>query len=243
MDNILEVKDVTLTYKFYKAKALKHFLLSKKVKKSQKFQALNSVSFNIKRGTNVGIIGSNGSGKSTLLRILANTLTPDSGSIKNTAKSVSLLSLGVGFQADLTGHENVYLNGLLLGLSKDQIEERMNSIIDFAELGDFIYNPVRTYSSGMKSRLSFSIAINVEPELLLIDEIFSVGDEHFRKKSGKRMEQLIQDHRTVVMVSHSLDQIKKYCTQVIWIEGGKIMGDGEPEEIIEKYLQYVNDAG
>lgn len=240
-ENILEIRDISLTYKFYKAKALKHLILNRKEKKIQRFKALENVSFDVKKGTNLGIIGSNGAGKSTLLRLLANTLTPDSGFINNNAKSLSLLSLGVGFKPDLTGHENIFLNGLLLGLSQKQIEQKMNDIINFAELGDFIHNPVRTYSSGMKSRLSFSIAINVDPELLLIDEILSVGDEHFRKKSSKRMEELIRDNRTVVMVSHSLGQIKKFCHKVLWIEAGKVKGHGDPEEVISAYLEYVEN--
>ena len=238
-DYVLEVNDIHLSYKFYQAQALKHFLLRRKKSKINNFEALKGVSFKVERGTNLGIIGANGSGKSTLLRIIANTLTPDSGSIINRASSVSLLSLGVGFKPDLTGYENVYLNGLLLGLSKKQIEERMSKIIDFAEIGDFIDNPVRTYSSGMRSRLSFSIAINVDPDLLLIDELFSVGDEKFKQKSREKMVSMIEDHRTVVMVSHSMEQIKKYCHNVIWIDKGTVKGYGPSGEIVERYLQSI----
>ncbi len=235
----MEIEDVHLSYKYYQAQALKQVLLRKERKKARKFEALRGVSFNVDRGSNLGIIGSNGSGKSTLLRIIANTLSPDSGRVINRAKSVSLLSLGVGFQPELTGFENIYLNGLLLGLSKKEIEQRMEQIVGFAELGEFIHNPVRTYSSGMKSRLSFSVAINVDPELLLIDELFSVGDEHFRKKSSERIISLIEDNRTVIMVSHNLQQIQKYCHKAVWIDQGKIMGVGAPDEVIQDYLKTV----
>jgi len=238
-DNIIEVNDVHLNYKFYQTQALKHFLLRRERKNSKTFEALKGISFNVKRGTNLGIIGSNGSGKSTLLRILANTLSPDSGTVINRASSVSLLSLGVGFKHDLSGYENIYLNGLLLGLSKDDITSRLDRIIAFSEIGEFINNPVRTYSSGMKSRLSFSIAINVDPDLLLIDELFSVGDEHFKNKSQQRMEALIEDNRTVVMVSHSLGRIKKYCHEVIWLEQGYIRRIGPAEEVINQYMDSV----
>lgn len=239
-DIVLEVKDVHLSYKFYQAQALKHYLLKREKKKLKRFEALKGISFTMERGTNLGIIGSNGSGKSTLLRILANTLTPDKGDVFNYASSVSLLSLGVGFKPDLTGYENVFLNGLLLGLSRKEIEERMSDIIEFSEIGEFIDNPVRTYSSGMKSRLSFSVAINVDPDLLLIDELFSVGDEHFRKKSLQKMDALLKANRSVVMVSHSLEQVKKYCNTVLWLEKGEVIEIGKPEDIISKYLSYMN---
>lgn len=236
-DKVLEVENVHLSYKFIKAQGLKHTLLNKKRREIQYFEALKGISFSLERGINLGIIGSNGSGKSTLLRVIANTLTPDKGTVQCKAKSISLLSLGVGFKADLTGHENIYLNGLLLGLSRSEIDERMKRIISFAELGEFIYNPVRTYSSGMKSRLSFSIAINVDPDLLLIDELFSVGDEHFRKKSREKMVDMINDKRSVIMVSHSMDYIQKYSHQVMWLDQGQVIEIGEPERVVSNYLK------
>jgi len=239
LDYVLEVENIHLSYKFYQAQALKHFILNRKRKHVSRFEALKGISFKVERGTNLGIIGANGSGKSTLLRIIANTLTPDSGKIINRASSVSLLSLGVGFKPDLTGYENVYLNGLLLGLSKEQIQERMSKIISFAEIGEFIDNPIRTYSSGMKSRLSFSIAINVDPDLLLIDELFSVGDEKFKVKSQQKMESMIKDHRTVVMVSHSLGQVKKYCKNALWIDNGIARSFGPSADVVDEYLESV----
>ncbi|MBN1182298.1 MAG: ABC transporter ATP-binding protein [Bacteroidales bacterium] len=240
MKNIVEVNDVYLSYKYTQAQALKHFIINrKKEKKVKYFQAIKGVSFNVEKGINLGIIGSNGSGKSTLLRLLANTLAPDKGSIVNNSQSVSLLSLGVGFKPDLTGHENIYINGLLLGLSRTEIDQKMDEIIDFSELGDFIYNPVRTYSSGMKSRLSFSIAINVDPDLLIVDELFSVGDERFKEKSSSRMESMLKDNRTVIMVSHNLSSIERYCSKVIWIEDGRVFKMGEPKNIIPMYKEYM----
>lgn len=235
---ILEVKDIHLKYSFFKPQALKDLLLWRKKEKKVQFEALKGVSFNVEKGTNFGIIGSNGAGKSTLLRILANTLVPDKGSIINKAESISLLSLGVGFKPELTGYENIYLNGLLLGLSQDQIKKRMDQIISFSEIGDFIHNPVKTYSSGMKTRLSFSIAINVNPEMLLIDELFSVGDESFKEKSRKKMEEMISDNRTVIIVSHNLSMIRQYCNKVLWLDKGMVKAVGNPDEIIDRYLDY-----
>ncbi|WP_020614681.1 ABC transporter ATP-binding protein [Sediminispirochaeta bajacaliforniensis] len=236
---ILEVEDVHLKYSFYRPQAMKEVILQRKRKEKREFEALRGISFTLGSGMNLGVIGSNGSGKSTLLRVLANTLFPDSGRVINRAKSVSLLSLGVGFKPDLTGHENIYLNGLLLGLSQKELKERMGKIIAFSELGDFIGNPVRTYSSGMKSRLAFSIAVNVDPDLLLIDELFSVGDERFKEKSRKKMESMISDNRTVVMVSHSMNMITQYCQKVLWIEEGVVKSYGDSEEVATAYLEYM----
>jgi len=236
---ILEVENVHLKYSFYRPQAMKEVILQRNRKEKREFEALKGIFFKLNSGMNLGVIGSNGSGKSTLLRVLANTLFPDSGRVINRAKSVSLLSLGVGFKPDLTGHENIYLNGLLLGLSQKELKERMGKIIAFSELGDFIGNPVRTYSSGMKSRLAFSIAVNVDPDLLLIDELFSVGDERFKEKSRKKMESMILDDRTVVMVSHSMSMITQYCQKVLWIEKGVVMAYGEPEEVTTAYLTFI----
>ncbi len=238
---ILEVRDVHLTYSFFHRQKIKHVLLKGEKKRKKEFEALRGISFNLHHGKNLGIIGSNGSGKSTLLRVIAHTLFPDSGQVINRARSCSLLSLGVGFKADLSGHENIILNGLLLGMSRKGLEEKMRDIIDFSELGEFINNPVRTYSSGMKSKLAFSIAVNVNPELLLVDELFSVGDEHFREKSRQKMENMILEDRTVVVVSHSMDMIKQYCDTVLWLEGGRVKMRGAPAEVIDCYLQFMRE--
>ncbi len=236
---VLEVKDIHLKYVYYRTRALKEVLLRRIRKEKKEFEALKGISFILHQGVNLGVIGSNGSGKSTLLRILANTLIPDSGTVINRAKSLSLLSLGIGFNAELSGYENIYLNGLLLGLSRSELEKRINEIVEFSEIGEFISSPIRTYSSGMRSKLAFSIAVNVDPELLLIDEIFSVGDEHFKEKSKKKMESMIMEDRTVVMVSHSMDMIKQYCHKVLWIECGMVKGFGEPDDIVSQYLDYM----
>lgn len=236
---LIEVKDLHLKYVFFKTGALKHSILKRNKRKKIEFEAISGISFEVEKGINLGIIGSNGSGKSTLLRILAHTLMPDLGHVNIKTNSVSLLSLGVGFKPDLTGHENIYLNGLLLGLTPKELEKKMDEIIEFSELGEFIYNPVRTYSSGMKSKLSFSIAINVNPELLLIDELFSVGDARFKEKSRKKMESMINDDRTVVMVSHNIKMIHEYCQKVLWLEKGKIRSYGEPDKVINDYMAYM----
>ncbi len=238
--NIIEAKKLTLEYTLVKKTDIKRGLMSffNKHSEKKKFRALDNVSFDIKHGKKIGLIGSNGSGKSTLLRMLAGTMSPDGGELKIDTESVSLMALGVGFENELSGRENIYINGLLLGYSKIQIDEKLEEIIEFAELGDFIENPIKTYSSGMKSKLSFAIAANIEPELLLIDEIFSVGDARFRKKSEAKIMELIHDDRTVVMVSHNLGILERLCDEVIWLEKGEIKMQGEAKEILKEYNQF-----
>lgn len=238
----LEAENIHLHYSFKKSRALKDFFLFQNKKQKKYFEALKGVSFKLEEGTNLGLIGANGAGKSTLLRILAHTLIPDDGVITNNTSSVSLLSLGVGFKPDLSGKENIYLNGLLLGLSIKELNKLMDEIIEFAELGEFIHNPVKTYSSGMKSKLAFSIAINVNPDLLLIDELFSVGDARFKKKSKAKLESMIKDHRTVVMVSHNMKMIEQYCDHVLWLDKGKVIKYGKADEIIPEYLEFMEQS-
>lgn len=237
--NIIEAKNITLEYTLIKKTDLKRGIMRffNKHSEKKKFKALNNISFNIKYGKKIGLVGSNGSGKSTLLRMLAGTMAPDNGELKIDTESVSLMALGVGFENELSGRENIYINGLLLGFTKNEIDERMNKIIEFSELGDFIENPIKTYSSGMKSKLSFSIAAHIEPELLLIDEIFSVGDSKFRKKSEAKIMDLIHDDRTVVMVSHNLGIIERICDEVIWLEKGKIKMQGKTIGVLKKYKE------
>lgn len=239
--NIIEAKNITLEYTLVKKTDLKRGLIGffKKHSEKKKFKALNNVSFDIKYGKKIGLVGSNGSGKSTLLRMLAGTMAPDGGELKIDTESVSLMALGVGFENELSGRENIYINGLLLGFTKKEIDERMNKIIEFSELGDFIENPIKTYSSGMKSKLSFSIAAHIEPELLLIDEIFSVGDSKFRKKSEAKIMDLIHDDRTVVMVSHNLGIIERICDEVIWLEKGEIKMRGTTSKVLGAYKKNI----
>ena len=204
------------------------------------FKAVKGVSFEIPKGQILGICGKNGSGKSTLLRAISGIFSADKGSINLHKNSISLLSIGVGFQKQLTGYENIYLSGMLLGYSKEQIDEKVDEIIKFSELGDFIYRPVRSYSSGMYSKLAFSITAILETDIILIDEVLSVGDIHFKEKSYNKMKELISDsNRTVVIVSHSSKTIIELCDRVIWLHEGLIKADGDPEKIMTEYEEFM----
>ena len=208
------------------------------------FKAIKGVSFEVPKGQILGICGRNGSGKSTMLRAISGIFSADSGSINLHENSISLLSIGVGFQKQLTGYENIFLSGMLLGYSKEQIEEKVNDIIEFSELGDFVYRPVRSYSSGMYSKLAFSITAILETDIMLIDEVLSVGDIHFKEKSYNKMKELISnDERTVVIVSHNSNTIKELCDKVIWLHDGVIKDQGDPVEIMEKYEEFMRNEG
>jgi ABC-type polysaccharide/polyol phosphate transport system ATPase subunit len=208
-------------------------------KEEVKPSGVRNISLEIKQGEVLGIIGRNGSGKSTLLKMMAGVFPPDSGTI-STRGSVSLLAgVGVGFHKELTGRENAYLYGALMGRTTEQIDELIEEIQDFAELDHHFDRPIRTYSSGMKSRLGISVATAFKPDLLLIDEVLGVGDASFRKKSENRIFELIQESGTVIVVSHSMQLLKNICDKVILVEGGEILNDGEPKEIIEQYLDLV----
>lgn len=214
---------------------------SKKTKKIELFKALKGVSFEIEEGKILGIIGKNGSGKSTMLRAIAGIFSPDKGSINLHGNSISLLSIGVGFNKKLTGRENIYLSGMLLGFSEEQIKEKEKDIIEFADIGDFINKPVKTYSSGMHSKLAFAITAILETDIMLIDEVLSVGDKKFKQKSYNKMKELISDeHRTVIIVSHSLGTIKELCDEVLWLNDGKVVEIGKPAEIIKKYDEFMS---
>lgn len=208
------------------------------------FKAIKGVSFEVPKGQILGICGKNGSGKSTMLRAISGIFSADSGSINLHGNSISLLSIGVGFQKQLTGYENIFLSGMLLGYSKEQIEEKVNDIIEFSELGDFVYKPVRSYSSGMYSKLAFSITAILETDIMLIDEVLSVGDIHFKEKSYNKMRELISnDERTVVIVSHNSKTIKELCDKVIWLHDGLIKDEGDPEIIMDKYETFMRNEG
>ncbi len=241
MMNAIEVRDLHISYKTIKAKSIKQTLFSLKKSSTDKFEAVRGVSFNIKKGEIVGLIGKNGSGKSTLLRSIAGIFSPDSGVIDTNGNNVSLLSIGVGFQNELTGRDNIFLSGLLMGFSKEQIQEKYEEIVRFSELGNFINAPVKTYSSGMHSKLAFSITAILETDIMLIDEILSVGDRKFKKKSYAKMQELIShEDRTVMIVSHSSDTIKKLCNRVIWLNDGLIVADGETGETLRQYNEYMD---
>ena len=206
------------------------------------FKAVKGVSLEIPKGQILGITGKNGSGKSTLLRAISGIFSPDKGSVNLHGNTVSLLSIGVGFQKRLTGYENIFLSGLLLGFTKEQIAEKLDEIIEFSELGDFIYKPVRSYSSGMHSKLAFSITAILETDIMLIDEVLSVGDIHFKQKSYDKMKELISDsNRTVVIVSHSTNTLVELCDKVVWLHDGLIKDEGDPATIMAKYEEFMRE--
>jgi lipopolysaccharide transport system ATP-binding protein len=203
------------------------------------FWALEDVSLTVNRGETLGVIGRNGAGKSTLLRLLAGIIRPDRGIVENLGYQSTLLSLQVGFVDYLSGRENVILSGMLLGMHRREIEEKMASIIEFAELGEFIDQPIQTYSSGMRARLGFSTALHVEPDILLIDEVLGVGDAEFKEKSTRAMRERMRSDRTVVLVSHSLGLIRSVCDRVVWIEKGRNREEGDPKTVGKSYQQEI----
>lgn len=236
----IEVNDLSITYKSLKAYSIKRNLLKLKKVDVKKFKAVNDVSFKVEEGHILGIIGKNGSGKSTMLKALAGIFSPDEGSINLHNKSVSLLSIGVGFNKSLSGRENIMLSGMLLGFSEEEIKSKMNEIIEFAELGQFIDMPVKTYSSGMFSKLAFSITAILETDIMLIDEVLSVGDQKFKKKSYAKMKSLISDRkRTVVIVSHNISTLNELCDTVMWMHDGVIKMMGEPKEVLNHYVEFM----
>lgn len=202
---------------------------------SEDFWALRHVSFAVSKGDTVGFIGRNGSGKSTLLRVIGGIYPPDEGEVSVQGSVSTQFSLGAGFQSELSGVDNIYLNGILMGLSKKYIDSVLDSIIEFADIGEFINMPVKTYSTGMESRLGFAIAINVQKDIVLIDEILGVGDAEFRKKCDERLDKLMGE-RTILLVSHDMNAIRRSASRVIWLDKGQIMAQGEPEEVIQQYL-------
>lgn len=239
-DVAIEVKNLWIGYKNIQAYSIKKSLLKLKKAHVEEFQAVKGVSFEVPKGEILGIIGKNGSGKSTMLKALAGIFNPDQGSIDLKGHTVSLLSIGVGFQKEVTGRENILLSGMLLGFSEEEIRAKMPEIIEFAELGRFIDMPVKTYSSGMYSKLAFSITAILETEIMLIDEVLSVGDAKFKKKSYAKMKELILNkNRTVVIVSHSEDTLQELCDRVMWMHDGEIKRIGDPEEVLEEYQEFM----
>lgn len=238
--NAIEVKDLKITYKCVKSLSLSKSFFQLKKSKLEVVEALKGISFDVKKGEILGIVGKNGSGKSTLLKAIAGIFSPDEGSIDLETDSVSLLSIGVGFQKQLSGRENIVLSGMLLGFSEQQVRDKMDEIIEFAGLGKFIDMPVKTYSSGMHSKLAFSITAVLETDIMLIDEVLSVGDAKFKKKSYKKMKELITDeNRTVVIVSHSTETLEKLCTSLLWLHEGEIRMQGPTDQVLEKYNEFM----
>lgn len=242
MGNIaIEVKNLTIAYKLLNKVSLLSMLTKRKKASEKEFVAVKDVSFTVEEGQIIGIVGKNGSGKSTMLRSIAGIFSPNKGTIDIHNHSISLLSIGVGFEKSLSGRENIFLVGLLLGFTENQIKEHLDEIIEFSELGSFIDKPVQTYSSGMYSKLAFSITAILETDIMLIDEVLSVGDAKFKKKSFKKMKQLIQnDKRTVLIVSHSSETLRSLCSKVLWLHEGNLKMYGDTEEVLAKYDEFMS---
>lgn len=239
-DNAIEVKNVCKGFKCYYDRA--DNLKSRLIRRSNKYsyrEILRGLSFSVKKGEAVALIGENGCGKSTTLKLLTKIIYPNSGSINLEGRVVSLIELGAGFHPDMSGRENIFINASIFGLSRKEINERLDDIIRFSELEEFIDNPVRTYSSGMYMRLAFSVAINVDADILLIDEILAVGDAAFQAKCFKRMREIKGCGTTIVLVSHSMTQVEQLCDRSIWIHEGKVRAEGKPRDIDPMYLNYM----
>ena len=245
---MIKIKDVSMRFNLGIEKnfSLKLFFINmfkKKEKKEKKeFWALKDINFEVKQGEVVGFVGSNGAGKSTLLKIVAGVMKPTKGQVEKYGNVCPMIELGAGFDMDLTARENIYLNGAILGYTKEFINQKFDEIVEFSELRDFLDVPVRNFSSGMVTRLAFSVATIVDPEILIVDEILSVGDIAFQQKSENKMRSMIQGGTTVLFVSHSLKQIESLCDRVVWLENGKIRKIGNPKEICKEYEDYMMKA-
>lgn len=238
-DNRIVVEHVYKTFNIYmdKANSLKEKLLFWNRNKKEKREVLKDINLTIKNGEAVALIGVNGSGKSTLLKLMTKIIYPNKGKITTYGKLTSLLELGAGFHPDFSGRENIYFNASIFGLTKKEIDDRIDKIIEFSELGSYIDNPVRTYSSGMYMRLAFAVAINVDADILLIDEILAVGDQHFQDKCIAKMKELKAQGKTMVFVTHSMNTVKEFCSRAVWLSNGVIKMDDEPDKVIEEFLK------
>lgn len=235
----LEVSHVSIDYRNLLHMSLHQSLIQKGIKKAETIRAVNDVSFTVNKGEILGIVGRNGSGKTTLLRSIAGIFQPDEGIIDPKGNRVSLMAIGIGFNGNNTGRENILKSGMLLGCKLDYVKEHMEEIIEFSELGDFIDRPVRTYSSGMYSKLSFSVTAILDTDIMLVDEVLSVGDERFRKKSFAKMEELMTSGRTVLIVSHATNTLKKFCDKILWINDGQFVKMGETEQVLKDYDDFM----
>jgi teichoic acid transport system ATP-binding protein len=240
----VKVNDLSITYRtaFERSPTLKQALIrfGRGQRAVKEIEAIKDVSFEVRTGTAMGIIGSNGAGKSTLMRAMAGILPPTSGSIEVWGRASTLLALGVGFNHNLSGRENIILGGLASGLSRREVEERADEIAEWTELGDFIDMPMETYSSGMSARVGFSVAVHMKPDILMIDEALSTGDAHFREKANAKMAELRDSARAMFLVSHGLGSIKEMCNEAMWLDRGKLMMRGEPAEVVDAYIKFVN---
>lgn len=237
----INVQNVSKIYKLYDnpKDRLKESLHLTRKKLSKDHYALDGIDFQVKKGETIGIIGTNGSGKSTILKIITGVLNPTSGNVDINGRISALLELGAGFNMEYTGIENIYLNGTMIGFSEEEIEKKMDSILEFADIGDFVYQPVKTYSSGMFVRLAFAVAINIDPEILIVDEALSVGDVFFQSKCYHKFEEFKKEGKTILMVSHDLSSISKYCDRVILLNKGHKLAEGEPKKIVDLYKKLL----
>ena len=241
-ENKIVVKNLSKTFDMYNSPMdkLKEALSPRGKIRHTEFHALTDLSFNVKKGEILGIMGRNGAGKSTLLKIITGILEPTSGSVEVSGRISSLLELGTGFNMEYTGIENIYFYGTLMGFTKKQMDKKLDDIIKFAEIGDYIDQVVKTYSSGMFSKLAFSITAILETDIMLIDEVLSVGDQKFKKKSYKKMKELISDNkRTVVIVSHNISTLKELCDEVMWMHEGVVKKIGDPKEVLDEYTEFM----
>lgn len=239
-ENAIEIRNMTKSFKLYsdKPNTMKERLVRGWKKNNNEIHTvLKDINIDIEKGDTVALIGVNGSGKSTLLKLMTKIIYPNKGTVQTRGKLTSLLELGAGFHPDFTGRENIYFNAAIFGLTKQEIDKRIDDIIEFSELGDFIDSPIRTYSSGMYMRLAFAVAINVDADILLIDEILAVGDQHFQDKCFAKLEELAKSDMTIVIVAHGMDALKKLCTRGIWINNGVVAMDGKFEEVSNAYLK------
>ena len=238
-ENAIIVEDVYKDFKVYydKANSLKEKLIFWNRNQNEKLHILKGINLEIKQGETVGLIGTNGSGKSTLLKLMTKIIYPNKGKITVNGKLASLLELGAGFHPDFSGRENIYFNASIFGMTKKEIDNRLEKIIKFSELEEFIDNPVRTYSSGMYMRLAFAVAINVDADILLVDEILAVGDQHFQDRCLEKMGELKREGKTIVIVSHDMKKIKQFCDKAVWLKDGQIKMQGNTEEVVDEYLK------
>lgn len=240
MDTVIEIKNITKIYNLYNKPSdrLKEALFSRKSRHTE-FAALNDVSFDVCKGEILGIIGKNGSGKSTILKIITNVLTPTSGECIVKGKIAALLELGAGFNMEYTGIENIYLNGQMIGFSKEEMDKKLQDIIDFADIGEHIFQPVKTYSSGMFARLAFSVAISVDPDILIVDEALSVGDVFFQNKCYRRFKEFRDKGKTILFVTHDMGSVIRYCNRCVLLNAGKKVGEGKPQEMVDLYKRIM----
>jgi lipopolysaccharide transport system ATP-binding protein len=242
-DPAVVVEGVSKRFRLYKERnaSLKSALMRGRASIYEEFWAVRDVSFQVPRGSTLGLIGRNGSGKSTLLKTLASILQPDEGTISIHGRVASLLEVGSGFHPELSGRENIYLNGSILGMSKKEVDRRFDEIVDFSEVRKFIDQPVKNYSSGMYVRLGFSVAVHVSPDILIVDEVLAVGDAAFKTKSKRKFAEFQQEGRTIILVSHSMAQVRALCDQVVWLDEGRVRSIGATEKVVSEYLAHVEE--